>query len=101
MNEQGVDNYGAEYKRTSNDFSVRPLMQENCSCNICHGTGAKWEFRYVTRNYASPRRNHYICKTLQAHEHSFWICARCLMNFTNLTGVQMVMPVVKGEKEEK
>lgn len=86
----------SEFKRTSNDFSVRPLTQNNCICSVCHGTGATWEFRFVTRNYASPRRKNYICKTLQEHEHSFWVCPKCLMNFTRQTGVQMLMPVVKG-----
>lgn len=55
MIKQGVDDYGAEYKRTSHDFSFKFLTQDNCVCNICHGIGAKWGFRYVTRNYQSPR----------------------------------------------
>ena len=91
MIEQGTDSYGAEYKRTSNDFTVRPLTQDNCICNICHGTGAKWAIRYVTRNYQSARTKK-ICKTLQAHEHSFWICPKCLQNFTELTGVIVTLP---------
>ena len=89
MIEQGTDSYGAEYKRTSNDFTVRPLTQDNCLCNICHGTGAKWAIRYVTRNYQSARTKK-ICKTLQAHEHNFWICPACLENFTALTGLKVV-----------
>ena len=91
MIKQGVDDYGAEYKRTSHDFSFKFLTQDNCVCNICHGTGAKWGFRYVTRNYQSPRTKK-ICKTLQAHEHSFWICPECLQNLTELTGVQVKAP---------
>lgn len=86
MTEQGVDWLGAEYKRTEHDFSFRYLKQDNCCCSICHGTGAKWEFRYVTRNYQSPKTKK-ICKTLQAHEHSFWICPRCLENMTQITGI--------------
>lgn len=78
MTEHGTDVDGCEYKRTSNDFHFRWLEESNCICSICHGTGAKIEFRYVTRNYASPRTNK-ICKTLQAHEHSFWICPICLL----------------------
>lgn len=77
MIEHGTDRYGAEYKRTSNDFGFRWLEQDNCICSICHGTGAKIEFRYITRNYESPRTKK-ICKNLQAHEHSFWICPICL-----------------------
>lgn len=71
MTEQGVDNYGAEFKRTSNDFKFKRLEQDNCVCSICHGTGAKLEFRYITRNYESARVKNRICKDLQAHEHSF------------------------------
>lgn len=91
MIEQGTDSYGAEYKRTSHDFSFKFLTQDNCVCNICHGIGAKWGFRYVTRNYQSPRTKK-ICKTLQAHEHSFWICPKCLQNLTELTGVIVTLP---------
>lgn len=80
MIEQGNDRYGAEYKRTDNDFHFKWLEQDNCVCNICHGTGAKIEFRYITRDYASDRQKNKICKTLQAHEHSFWICPKCLDN---------------------
>lgn len=80
MTEQGTDAYGAEFKRTSNDFHFRWLEQNNCVCSICHSTGAKIEFRYVTRNYESPRRKGKICKNLQAHGHSFWICPKCLDN---------------------
>ena len=99
MIKQGVDNYGAEYKRTTHDFSFKFLTQDNCVCNICHGTGAKWGFRYVTRNYQSPRTKK-ICKTLQAHEHSFWICPECLQNLTELTGVQVKAPEGSTDKQE-
>ena len=78
MTEQGTDRYGAEYKRASNDFCFRVFEQNNCICSICHGTGAKIEFRYITRDYASDKQKNKICKTLQAHEHSFWICPFCL-----------------------
>lgn len=86
--EHGTDDFGAEYKRTQNDFHLRFLTQENCVCGICHGCGAKWEFRYVTRNYKSPRTGK-ICKTLQAHEHSFWLCPKCLENMAKNTGIQI------------
>lgn len=81
MTEQGTDRYGAEYKRTDNDFHVRYLEQDNCICSICHGTGAKIEVRYVVRNYESTRVKKKICKNLQAHEHSIWICPKCISNF--------------------
>ena len=78
MTEQGTDIGGWEYKRTPNDFHFRWLEQNNCICSVCHGTGAKIEFRYVTRDYESARRKGKICKNLQAHEHSFWICPKCI-----------------------
>lgn len=80
MSEQGIDAYGAKFKRTSDDFLFRWLEEDNYLCNICHGTGAKIELQYFTRNYASARRRNVICKTLQTHEHSFWICPKCLDN---------------------
>ena len=80
MTEQGTGIGGWEYKRTSNDFHFRWLEQDNCVCSICHGSGAKIEFEYVTRNYESATRKGKICKTLQAHGHSFWICPTCLTN---------------------
>ena len=86
MTEQGTDWLGAEYKRTDHDFTFRHLQQDNCCCSVCHGTGAKWEFGYVTRNYQSPRTKK-ICKTLQAHGHSFWICQRCLDNMKAIAGL--------------
>ena len=88
MVEQGIDHYRAEFKRTSNDFKLRHLEYDNCVCCVCHGTGAKWEFRYVTRDYQSPRTGK-ICKTLQAHSYSFWICPRCLENLKALTGLEI------------
>ena len=80
MTEQGVDNYGEKYKRTSNDFHFRKLESDNCICNICHGVGAKVEFEYITRNYRSARQKNRICKTLQAHDNGFWICEKCIEN---------------------
>jgi len=80
MTEQGTDRYGAEYKRTDNDFHVRYLEQDNGICSVCHGTGAKLEIRYVTRNYQSGKTKK-ICKNLQPHEHSLWICPKCVSSF--------------------
>ena len=81
MTEQGTDRHGAEYKRTDDDFHARYLEQDNCVCSICHGIGAKIEIRYVVRNYESARVKKKICKNLQAHEHSLWICPKCINNF--------------------
>lgn len=79
MTEHGTDRYGAEYKRTPHDFSFRLLTQDNCVCNICHGTGAVIEFEYTVRNYQSPKTKK-ICKRLQEHRRSFWICPKCINN---------------------
>ena len=81
--EQGVDSYGAEYKRTTNDFRIRLLEQDNCVCSVCHGIGAKIELRYVTRNYESAIRRGKICKNLQAHGHTVWICPKCIESLDN------------------
>ena len=97
MIEQGIDCYGAEYKRTSNDFHFRKLLQDNCVCSICHGTGAKIEFEYVTRNYESARKKGKICKTLQAHGHSFWICNICLTNLNEKA--RKITDFIKTEQE--
>lgn len=100
MSEQGVDKYGAEFKRTHNDFRFRKLEQDNCVCSICHGTGAKIEFEYVTRNYASARKKGKICDTLQAHRHSFWICQRCTDNLVNKSH-GLVKVLVNAERREE
>ena len=81
MNEEGIDRYGAEYKRTDNDFHVRYLEQDNALCSVCHGVGAKLEIRYVIRNYESAKVRKRICKNLQAHERSVWICPKCINAF--------------------
>ena len=96
-NDSGTDNYGAEYKRTPNDFGFRRLKQDNCVCSICHGTGAVIEFEYVTRNYESARRKGKICKTLQAHGHSFWICPHCIENLVNKSKGLFKVLVKEGE----
>lgn len=103
MSEQGIDSYGAEYKRTSNDFVFRRLEQDNCVCSICHGTGAKIEFRYVTRNYESARRKGKICKNLQAHGHSLWMCPICIDNLVKKSGglvKVLVKAYMRGEQDE-
>ena len=99
MTEQGTDIGGWEYKRTSNDFNFRWLEQSNCVCSICHGNGAKIEFEYVTRNYESDRRKGKICKTLQAHGHSFWICPTCLYNLN--TKAIKVKQRLEADKENE
>ena len=105
MTEQGVDRYRAEYKRTSNDFHFRILEQDNCVCSICHGTGAKIEFGYVTRNYESARQRGRICKNLQAHGHSFWICPTCIDNLVEkskgLVKVLVKAGSTEAESEDK
>lgn len=92
MSEQGTDRYGAEYKRTNNDFHVRYLKQDNGICSVCHGTGAKIEIRYVVRNYESARVKKKICKNLQAHERSIWICPKCINNFKQKLSVLEILP---------
>lgn len=83
MNETGTDKYGSEFARSTEDFNFKKLTQNNCICNICHGTDAEIEFNYVTRDYSSKHSKRVICKTLQTHEHGFWICPKCLENLLN------------------
>ena len=78
---QKVDEYGFDYERKKDDFNVRKLKHDNCMCSICHGLGAKFEIGYVTRDYESDKTKGRICKRLQEHYHSFWICEPCLKNF--------------------
>ncbi len=88
MIKKGIDKYGAEYKRTPMDFTIKKLEQDNCVCSVCHGTGAVLSVSYVTRNYESAINRGKICKNLQAHGHSLWICRECLDNFrTKAKGV--------------
>lgn len=89
MTEQGIDSYGAEYKRTDKDFNVRYIEQNNCVCSVCHGTGAKIEILYVVRNYESTRAKNKICKNLQAHERCIWICQACISNFKRKLSVRV------------
>lgn len=100
MKETGLDNFGAEYKRTDYDFHFRWLDQDNCICNICHGTGAKIEFEYITRDYRSAKTKK-ICKTLQAHRHSFWICPECLNNMMNQRSFNYIKFNLKTIKENE
>ena len=105
MTEKGTDRYGAEYKRTNNDFHVRYLEQDNGLCSVCHGTGAKIEIRYVVRNYESARVKKKICKNLQAHERSLWICPKCIDNFKQKLSVinerNLVQPEPLTDKEQR
>ena len=94
----GKDEYGAEYRRTSNDFSFRWLEQDNCVCSICHAIGAKIEFGYVTRNYESTRHKGKTRQNLKAHRHCFWICPKCLTNLDRKAS--KVKDLVKQELEK-
>jgi hypothetical protein len=79
MNEEqkGVDRLGTEYARASDDFKFTVLNGETHICSICHGTGAKLEIEGTIRDYASDKNPKHICKTLQKHSFSLWICPTC------------------------
>lgn len=53
----------------------------NCFCNICHRAGRVAKINYYTQDYASNKRKGKICKTLQKHPHSIWICEKCMYDF--------------------
>lgn len=98
--EKGIDAMGRDYKRTSNDFKLKRLQYNNCSCSICHALGAKWAFEYIVRDYSNySARKVKICKNLQSHEKLFWICPECIKNMERSTGIKIQFPAENTEGE--
>lgn len=62
-------------------FSVEISEYTNCCCNICFRTGRVMKIKYYVQDYASNKRKGKICKTLQKHPRSIWICERCYNDF--------------------
>lgn len=59
-------------------FSVVMDGYDNCSCSICFRIGKVAKIEYYTQNYGSNKRKGKICKNLQKHPHSIWICEKCI-----------------------
>ena len=62
-------------------FSVEISEHTNCCCNICFRTGRVMKIKYYVQDYASNKRKGKICKTLQKHPRSIWICEKCYNDF--------------------
>ena len=62
-------------------FKVEISKATNCICNICHGSGRVAKINYYTKDYGSNKRPGKICKTLQKHPRSIWICRKCMNDF--------------------
>lgn len=62
-------------------FKVEISKATNCICDICHGGGRVAKIDYYKKNYRSNKRPGKICKTLQKHPISIWICERCMNDF--------------------
>ena len=59
-------------------FSLSVSDHDNCLCNICHRPRKVLILKYYTKDYASNTRPGKICKTLQVHPHTIWVCKKCL-----------------------
>ena len=62
-------------------FSVEISNYTNCSCNICFRVGRVAKIKYYTQDYGSNKRPGKICKRLQKHSHSIWVCEKCMEDF--------------------
>lgn len=62
-------------------FTVEISEYTNCICSICHRLGRVAKLKWYTQDYASNKRKGKICKTLQKHPHSIWICEKCMNDF--------------------
>ena len=62
-------------------FNVEISKATNCCCDICFRLGRVMKVRYYVQDYRSNKRKDKICKTLQKHPRSIWICERCYNDF--------------------
>ena len=62
-------------------FTIVVDGYDNCCCNICFRVGKVAKIKYYTHNYGSNNRPGKICKNLQKHPHSIWICQKCMEDF--------------------
>jgi len=62
-------------------WSIEISEYTNCCCSICFRLGRVAKIKYYTQNYASNKRKGKICKRLQKHPHSIWICEKCMDDF--------------------
>lgn len=62
-------------------FRIEVSEYPNCCCNICHRLSHVAKIEYYTQDYGSNKRKGKICKKLQKHPHSIWICEKCMDDF--------------------
>ena len=62
-------------------FSVVMDGYENCCCNICFRVGKVAKIKYYIQDYGSNKRPGKVCKNLQKHPRSIWICEKCMEDF--------------------
>ncbi len=59
-------------------FEIHYKKATNSCCSICFKLGKVMTVSWYTQDYRSNKRKGKICKTLQKHPHSIWICDKCL-----------------------
>lgn len=62
-------------------FTVEISEYTNCCCSICFRLGRVAKIKYYVQDYASNKRKGKICKTLQKHPRSIWVCEKCMNDF--------------------
>lgn len=62
-------------------FTVVIDGYDNCCCSICFRICQVAKIEYYTQDYESNKRKGKICKNLQKHPHSIWICGKCINDF--------------------
>ena len=62
-------------------FSVEISEYTNCCCSVCFRSARVAKIKWYTQDYASNKRKGKICKNLQKHPHSLWICESCMQDF--------------------
>ena len=59
-------------------ISIEISEYTNCYCDICHRANRVAKIKYYTQDYGSNKRKGKVCKNLQKHPHSIWICEKCM-----------------------
>ena len=61
-------------------FSIE-MGENGCTCSICRSVGRVTKIKWYEQDYESNKQKGKICKTLQKHTHSVWICEECMEDF--------------------
>lgn len=57
-------------------FEITYSEANNCGCGICFKLNHVMRVKWYTQDYASEKTGK-ICKNLQKHPHSLWVCRDC------------------------